>query len=86
VDGTPSTESAYFLAANRGKRSVAVDFSTPEGQEIVRTLAKSADVVVENLKYGDLRRYGLDYETLRNLNSRLIYCSITGFWTDGPIS
>jgi crotonobetainyl-CoA:carnitine CoA-transferase CaiB-like acyl-CoA transferase len=84
VDGTPSTESAYFLAANRGKRSVAVDFSTPEGQEIIRTLAKSADVVVENLKYGDLRRYGLDYETLRNLNSRLIYCSITGFGQTGP--
>jgi crotonobetainyl-CoA:carnitine CoA-transferase CaiB-like acyl-CoA transferase len=84
MDGTPNTESAYFLAANRGKRSVAVDFSTPEGQEIIRTLAKSADVVVENLKYGDLRRYGLDYETLRNLNSRLIYCSITGFGHTGP--
>jgi crotonobetainyl-CoA:carnitine CoA-transferase CaiB-like acyl-CoA transferase len=63
---------------------VAVDFSTPEGQEIIRTLAKSADVVVENLKYGDLRRYGLDYETLRNLNPRLIYCSITGFGQTGP--
>jgi formyl-CoA transferase len=84
LDGTPSAESAYFLAANRGKRSVAVDFSTVAGQEIVRTLAKSADVVVENLKHGDMRRYGLDYESLRVLNPGLIYCSITGFGQTGP--
>jgi crotonobetainyl-CoA:carnitine CoA-transferase CaiB-like acyl-CoA transferase len=84
LDGTLSAESAYFLAANRGKRSVAVDFSTVAGQEIVRTLAKSADIVVENLKYGDMRRYGLDYESLRSLNPGLIYCSITGFGQTGP--
>ncbi|SAL70513.1 L-carnitine dehydratase/bile acid-inducible protein F [Caballeronia udeis] len=84
LDGAPSAESAYFLAANRGKRSVAVDFSTAAGQEIVRTLAKSTDVVVENLKYGDMRRYGLDYESLRILNPGLIYCSITGFGQTGP--
>jgi crotonobetainyl-CoA:carnitine CoA-transferase CaiB-like acyl-CoA transferase len=84
VDGTPGAESAYFLAANRGKRSVGVDFSIPDGQEIVRALARSADVVVENLKYGDMRRYGLHYEALRKLNPRLIYCSITGFGQTGP--
>jgi formyl-CoA transferase len=84
LDGTPGAESAYFLAANRGKRSVAVDFSTVAGQEIVRALARSADVVVENLKYGDMRRYGLDYESLRILNPGLIYCSITGFGQTGP--
>jgi formyl-CoA transferase len=83
-DGTPSAESAYFLAANRGKRSVTIDFSVPEGQEIVRELAKTADVLIENLKYGGMRRYGLDYESLRTLNSRLVYCSITGFGQTGP--
>ena len=85
-DGTPSAESAYFLAANRGKRSIAVDFSAPEGQHIVRELAKTADIVIENLKCGDMQRYGLDYESLRCLNPRLIYCSITGFGQTGPYS
>jgi crotonobetainyl-CoA:carnitine CoA-transferase CaiB-like acyl-CoA transferase len=83
-DGTPSAQSAYFLAANRGKRSIAVDFSVPEGQEIVRELAKTADVIIENLKCGDMQRYGLDYESLRSLNPKLIYCSITGFGQTGP--
>jgi crotonobetainyl-CoA:carnitine CoA-transferase CaiB-like acyl-CoA transferase len=83
-DGTPGAESAYFLAANRGKRSIAVDFSVPEGQEIVRALAKTADVVIENLKCGDMRRYGLDYDSLRIVNPRLVYCSITGFGQTGP--
>lgn len=83
-DETPGAASAYFLAANRGKRSIAVDFSVPAGQGIVRELAKTADVVIENLKCGDMTRYGLDYESLRSLNPRLIYCSITGFGQTGP--
>jgi formyl-CoA transferase len=83
-DGEPSRESAYFLAANRGKRSVAIDFSVSAGQEVVRQLAANADVVIENLKYGDMRRYGLDYSTLHAVNPKLVYCSITGFGQSGP--
>lgn len=75
---------AYFHSANRGKRSVLLDISTPEGQEAVRKLASRADVVVENFKVGGLARYGLDYESLKAVNPRLIYCSITGFGQDGP--
>ena len=77
-------ESAYFLAVNRGKRSVALDLKRPEGQEAVRRLAQKADVLVENFKTGDLRRFGLDYESLKPLNPRLIYLSITGFGHTGP--
>jgi glutaryl-CoA transferase len=76
--------SAYYLAANRGKKSVAVDFSKPEGREIVSELATSCDVVVENFKVGGLKRLGLDYETLSALNPGLIYCSISGFGQTGP--
>lgn len=76
--------SAYFLAANRGKKSVAIDFSTVEGRSIVAMLAKSCDVVVENFKVGGLKRLGLDYETLSAANPRLIYCSISGFGQTGP--
>lgn len=75
---------AYFYAANRGKSSVAVDFSTPEGQAEVRALVAEADIVIENFKVGGLAKYGLDYESLARLNPRLIYCSITGFGQDGP--
>ncbi len=75
---------AYFLAANRGKRSVAIDFSTPEGAELVARMAASADVVVENFKVGGLAKFGLDAATLRGANPRLIYASITGFGQDGP--
>ena len=75
---------AYFHSCNRGKRSIAADFETPEGQEIVRGLAAHADVVVENFKVGGLKKYGLDYEGLRAVNPRLVYCSITGFGQDGP--
>jgi crotonobetainyl-CoA:carnitine CoA-transferase CaiB-like acyl-CoA transferase len=75
---------AYFHSCNRGKRSVEADFETPEGQEIVRGLAAHADVVVENFKVGGLKKYGLDYEGLRAVNPRLVYCSITGFGQDGP--
>ena len=75
---------AYFLAANRGKRSVAIDFARPEGAALVRRMAADADVVVENFKVGGLRKFGLDAETLRAAHPRLIYASITGFGQDGP--
>lgn len=78
--------SAYFLSANRNKKSVAVDVTTQEGQKLVRELAVRADVLVENFKAGGLQKYGLDYEGLASLNPRLIYCSITGFGQDGPLS
>jgi crotonobetainyl-CoA:carnitine CoA-transferase CaiB-like acyl-CoA transferase len=83
VDGEP-LDAAYFHACNRGKRSLAVDFERPEGREIVRRLAARADVLIENFKTGGLAKYGLDYASLRPLNPRLIYCSITGFGHDGP--
>ncbi|HBM61219.1 MAG TPA: CoA transferase, partial [Citreicella sp.] len=75
---------AYFHATNRGKRSVVVDFRTPEGQAQVRELVAGADVVIENFKLGGLRKYGLDYDSLREVNPGLVYCSITGFGQDGP--
>ena len=75
---------AYYHACNRGKRSIAVDFSTPEGAEIVRKLVAGADVLIENFKLGGLKKYGLDYESVRKLNPKLVYCSITGFGQDGP--
>lgn len=84
ADGTPSGEAAYFLSANRGKRSVCVDFTRPEGQAIVRALAAQSDVLLENFKVGGLAQYGLDAASLRALNPRLVYCSVTGFGQDGP--
>jgi crotonobetainyl-CoA:carnitine CoA-transferase CaiB-like acyl-CoA transferase len=83
-EGRPTSESAYFLTANRNKRSLAVDIATPAGQEIVKRLACQSDVLVENFKAGGLAQYGLDYESLREHNPRLIYCSITGFGQTGP--
>ena len=77
-------EAAYFLAANRGKRSICVDIAKPGGQKIIRDLAAQSDVFVENFKVGALARYGLDYDALEALNPRLVYCSITGFGQDGP--
>ncbi len=77
-------EAAYFLSANRGKKSVCIDIAAPEGAELVRDMANRSDVVVENFKVGGLARYGLDYASLNALNPRLIYCSITGFGQDGP--
>jgi crotonobetainyl-CoA:carnitine CoA-transferase CaiB-like acyl-CoA transferase len=82
--GQDSSDAAYYLCANRNKRSVTVDFTTPQGQAIVRDLARTADVVLENFKVGGLQAYGLDYESLRGVNPRLIYCSITGFGQTGP--
>ncbi len=79
-----SRDAAYFHAANRGKRSVVADFTTPEGQATVRALVADADVVIENFKVDGLARYGLDYASLSALNPRLVYCSITGFGQDGP--
>jgi crotonobetainyl-CoA:carnitine CoA-transferase CaiB-like acyl-CoA transferase len=79
-----SADAAYFHATNRGKRSIAVDFRTDEGRAIVRDLARRADVLIENFKVGGLRRFGLDYDSLRAENPRLIYCSISGFGQDGP--
>jgi crotonobetainyl-CoA:carnitine CoA-transferase CaiB-like acyl-CoA transferase len=75
---------AYYHACNRGKRSIAVDFSTPEGAETVRRLIATADVLIENFKLGGLKKYGLDYEGLKKINPKLVYCSITGFGQDGP--
>jgi crotonobetainyl-CoA:carnitine CoA-transferase CaiB-like acyl-CoA transferase len=75
---------AYFLAANRGKRSVAIDFGTEEGAALVRRMATAADVVVENFRVGGLKKFGLDAESLRAVNPRLVYASITGFGQDGP--
>ncbi|HMA38992.1 MAG TPA: CaiB/BaiF CoA-transferase family protein [Gemmatimonadales bacterium] len=82
--GKETSEAAYFLCANRGKRSLTVDFATVEGRDIVRRLAAQSDVFLENHKVGDLARHGLDYESLRALNPRLVYCSITGFGQSGP--
>lgn len=75
---------AYYHSCNRGKRSIAIDFSTPEGAETVRRLVATSDVLIENFKVGGLKKYGLDYDSLREINPRLIYCSITGFGQDGP--
>lgn len=75
---------AYYHSTNRGKRSIALDFSTPEGAEIVRRLVATADVLIENFKLGGLKKYGLDYDSLKAINPRLVYCSITGFGQDGP--
>jgi crotonobetainyl-CoA:carnitine CoA-transferase CaiB-like acyl-CoA transferase len=82
--GRDTTESAYFLAANRGKKSITVNLSKPEGQNIVRNLAAQSDVLLENYKFGDLARYRLGYDDLSALNPRLIYCSVTGFGHSGP--
>ena len=75
---------AYYHSTNRGKRSIALDFSTPEGAGTVRELVATADVLIENFKFGGLKKYGLDYDSLKAINPRLVYCSITGFGQDGP--
>ncbi|MFD1986377.1 CaiB/BaiF CoA transferase family protein [Mesorhizobium newzealandense] len=75
---------AYYHSCNRGKRSIAIDFSTPEGAETVRRLVESSDVLIENFKLGGLKKYGLDFGSLKKINPRLVYCSITGFGQDGP--
>ncbi|WP_338617501.1 CaiB/BaiF CoA-transferase family protein [Achromobacter sp. E1] len=82
--GHDTTEAAYYLSANRNKMSVALDIASPRGAELVRELALQSDILVENFKVGGLSKYGLDYESLKELNPRLIYCSITGFGQTGP--
>ena len=77
-------DAAYFHACNRGKRSVIADLRTPEGRALATRLAQGADVIIENFKVGGLQKYGLDYASLRALNPRLVYCSVTGFGQDGP--
>ena len=83
-DGKDTSDAAYFMCANRGKKSLTLDIAKPEGQAIIRELAQQSDILLENYKVGDLKRYGLDYEALSKLNPRLIYCSITGFGQTGP--
>jgi len=88
--GPPSAElggeqfSAYYLACNRNKQSIAIDMARPEGAALIRRMAREADILVENFKTGDLARYGLDYDSLHVINPRLIYCSVTGFGQTGP--
>lgn len=82
--GKETRESAYFASANRGKKSVTVNLSNAEGQNIVRGLARQSDVLIENYKVGDLARYGLGYGDLAKINPRIIYCSVTGFGQTGP--
>lgn len=84
ADGRESHESAYYLGANRNKRSVTCDIAQPEGQALVRQLAEHCDVFIENFKVGDMARYGLDYASLKAINARLVYCSLTGFGQSGP--
>jgi crotonobetainyl-CoA:carnitine CoA-transferase CaiB-like acyl-CoA transferase len=84
--GEPSRDAAFYLSANRNKKSITVDLATAEGQEIIRELARRSDVVIENFKTGTLKKYGLDYESLKALNPKLIYCSVTGFGQTGPLA
>lgn len=85
-DGIETRHSSFFTVSNRNKRSVTLNHTKPEGQEIVRELVKSADVLIENYKVGDLKRFGLDYESLKEINPRLIYCSVTGYGQTGPMA
>lgn len=82
--GQDTKDGAYFIATNRGKRSITLDLQTPEGQALVKELCRDADVVLENYKVGTLARMGLDYESLSRINPRLVYCSVTGFGQTGP--
>jgi crotonobetainyl-CoA:carnitine CoA-transferase CaiB-like acyl-CoA transferase len=84
--GNPTVDSAYFTSANRNKRSIAIDISTPAGQRLVKELAAKCDVLVENYKVGDLQRYGLSYADLQEINPGLIYCAVTGYGQDGPFA
>ncbi|MCJ2188514.1 CaiB/BaiF CoA transferase family protein [Novosphingobium beihaiensis] len=85
-DGVETRHSSFFTVSNRNKRSITVNHREPEGQEILKKLIETADVLIENYKVGDLKRFGLDYESLKAINPRLIYCSVTGFGQDGPMA
>ena len=84
ADGGGDLGAAYYHAANRGKRSIEIDFETERGRKIVRKLAERSDILIENFKLGGLEKFGLDYASLAKINPRLIYCSVTGFGQDGP--
>ncbi|HJS04733.1 MAG TPA: CaiB/BaiF CoA-transferase family protein [Variovorax sp.] len=84
AEGRDTDQATYFTSCNRNKRSVTIDMATGEGQALLKKMAAQADIVVENFKTGGLRQYGLDYESLRAINPRLVYCSVTGFGHDGP--
>ncbi len=84
ASGNETSEAAYFMAANRGKKSITVNLNHPEGQSLIRDLAAKCDVLIENYKFGDLDRYGLGYKDLSMLNPGLVYCSVTGFGQTGP--
>ena len=84
ADGNDTHQASYYTACNRNKRSVTIDMASPDGQALIKQMALEADIVVENFKVGGLKQYGLDHESLRALNPRLIYCSVTGFGQDGP--
>jgi crotonobetainyl-CoA:carnitine CoA-transferase CaiB-like acyl-CoA transferase len=84
ASGTPTREAGYYLSVNRGKRSITLDLDKPDGQAIVRAIAERSDIVLENFKVGTLKRFGLDYASLKAVNPKIIYCSITGFGQTGP--
>ena len=84
--GADTPEAAYYLGTNRNKRSLTCDISKPEGQALIRELVTHCDVFIENFKVGDMARYGLDYPSLKAINPRLVYCSVTGFGQTGPYS
>lgn len=84
ADGQPTRDNAFYLSANRNKRSVAVNIADPRGQDLIRKMASQADIFMENFKVGDLARYGLDYPALKTVNPSIIYCSVTGYGQTGP--
>ena len=84
--GNPTGESAYFHGANRGKHSVCIDMAAQQGQQLILKLVEKCDVLIENFKVGGLNKYGLDYDSLKSINPKLVYCSITGFGQTGPYS
>ena len=84
ANGQPTNDSAFYMAVNRGKRSVTIDIADERGAALVRELARDAQVFVENHKVGSLKRFGLDYESIRQINPSIVYCSVTGFGQDGP--
>ena len=84
ADGAETSDAAYFMATNRGKRSLAIDITSKDGQQVIRDLASASDIVVENFKVGGLAKYSLDYDSLKMIKPDLIWCSVTGFGQDGP--
>src|SRR3954470_4074365 len=82
--GESTKEAGYYLSVNRGKRSITIELDKPEGQTVVRALAARSDIVLENFKVGTLKRFGLDYASLKAVNPKIIYCSVTGFGQSGP--